>query len=132
MHDLDVVSGLRASAAPFSTHTCTFTPGLATDSITDKPEGYNTVLQSRVSHDAVTSVGTDLPVSSASATGKRLMCGVTSMGNVLPSLTNGCVERGACAIAPFTFQVPPVPKYVVMQRQSLLKTGWNSLSCFSL
>lgn len=110
-HDLDVVSGLRASAAPFTTHTRTFTPGLATGSIADKPEGYNTVLQSRVSHDAITSVGTDLPVSSASVTGSRLMCGVTSMGNVLPSLTNGCVERGACATAPFTFQVPPVPKY---------------------
>lgn len=51
------------------------------------------------------------PVSSASATGSRLMCGVASMGNVLPSLTNCCVERGAWATAPFTFQVPPVPKY---------------------
>ena len=113
MHDLDVVSGLRASAAPCITHmhTRTFTPGLVTDSIADKPEGYNTVIRLRVSHDAVTSVGTDLPVSSASATGSRIMGGVASMGNVLPSLTNCCVDRGTWATAPFTFQVPQVPEY---------------------
>ena len=57
-HDLDVVSGLRASAASFNTYTRTFASGLATDSIAyNKPEGYNPVLRSRVS------VGTDLPVS---------------------------------------------------------------------
>ena len=39
------------------------------------------------------------------------MCGVASMGNVLPSLKNCSVERGAWATALFTFQVPPVPKY---------------------
>ena len=80
-HNLDIVSGLRVSAALFKTHTHKFAPGLATDSIADKPEKYNPVLQSRVSYDAATSlVSTDLPVSSASATGSRLMCGVASMG----------------------------------------------------
>ena len=39
------------------------------------------------------------------------------MGNVLQSLTNCSVERGACATAlftlrvPFTLHVPSVPKY---------------------
>lgn len=63
MHDLDVVSGLRPIAAPFTAHTHTFTPGLIIASIADKPERYSIALQSCVPCDAVTSVGTDLPAS---------------------------------------------------------------------
>ena len=70
MQNLDAVSGLNVSDVLFTAHTRMFTPGLTTDNIADKPEGYNPVLQSCVSHDAViSSVSVYLPLSSVSTTG---------------------------------------------------------------
>ena len=75
MYDLGIVSGLNASATPFSVPTCQgLAAGNVAENVLARPGGYNSVLQSGTSQSIVTqSVSIGLPVNSGSTTGSRTM-----------------------------------------------------------